>query len=240
MATPRPGFDRIGNRRNNRLVPATDNDTAKRLKFRVISAVVAFFAPDGVSAGAASEILTAAGNLVNGDTVTIDVKVYTFQDTLTDVDGNVHIGASASDTLDNFIDAINKAGAGGAPDYADSMTIHPTVAAVAGAADTMDIHAKIGGTGGNSIATTDDNANVAWGDTTMSGGVAAPADALAEFESGDALEIAGSGAQDGIYVVDTVVNGQLTTVEQTLTDETVGASVTLRVTNNRNLNRFAA
>ena len=239
MATPKPGFDRIGNTRNSRYVPSTDNDTAKRLKDSVISAVVAFFAPDGVSAGAASEILTAAGNLVNGNTVTIDAKVYTFQDTLTNVDGNVHIGVAATNTLDNFIAAINL-GAGAGTDYATAMTLHPTVAAVAGAGDTMDIHAKIGGTAGNSIATTDDNANVAWGDTTMSGGVAAPADTLAEFEVGDALEIAGSGAQDGTYVVDTVVNGQLTVVEQTITDETVGASVTLRITNNRNLNRFAA
>ena len=239
MATPRPGFDRIGNRRNNRLVPATDNDTAKRLKFRVISAVVGFFSPDTISAGAASEILTAATNLDDGDTVTIDSKVYTFQASLTDVDGNIHIGASASDTLDNFIAAINLDGPG-LPDYADAMTLHPTVSAVAGAGDTMDIHAKTGGTAGNSIATTDDNLNVAWGDTTMSGGLAAPADALAEFESGDALEIAGSGAQDGRYVVDTVAAGVLTTVEQTITAEAVGASVTLEVTNNRNLNRFAA
>lgn len=239
MATPKPGFDRIGNRRNSRYVPATDNDTAKRLKFRVISAIVGFAVPDTISVGAASEILDASGNLDDGDTVTIDSKVYTFQDELTDVNGNVHIGIAATDSLDNLIAAINLDGPG-LPDYADAMTLHPTVSAVAGAGDTMDIHAKIGGTAGNLIATTDDNLNVAWGDTTMSGGLDEPADALAEFEVGDAIDIEGSVGQDGRYVVATVATGILTTVEQTLTAEAIGASVTLRVTNNRNLNRFAA
>lgn len=239
MASVKPGFDAIGNRRNSRVVPSTDNDTARRLKFRVTSALVAFFAPDGVSAGAASEILTAAANAANAETVTIDAKVYTFQDTLTNVDGNVHIGVAATNTLDNLIAAINL-GAGAGTDYATAMTLHPTVSAVAGAGDTMDASAKTGGTAGNSIATTEAAAQLSWGDTTMSGGLAAPADDIAEFESGDALEIAGSGAQDGTYVIDTVVNGQLTLVEQTITAEAVGASVTLRITNNRNLNRFAA
>lgn len=238
MASPRPGFDTVGNKRSNRLVPATDNDTAKRLKDSVVSAIVAFFAPDGISSGAASEILTATGNLVDGDTVTIDAKVYTFQDTLTDVDGNVHIGVAATDTLDNLIAAINLAGPG-APDYADSMTLHPTVSASAGAGDTMDAQAKTGGTAGNSIATTDDNANVAWGDTTMSGGLAGAADLLAEFEAGETLEISGSVGQDGTYVIAATAAGQLTTVEQTITDEAVGATVELKITNNRNRNRFS-
>lgn len=118
----------------------------------------------------AGEVLTLTGNILNTQTVTIGVKVYTFQDTLTDVDGNVHIGATASDTIDNLIAAINL-GAGAGTDYATSMTLHPTVSAAAGAGDTMDATAKLGGTAGNSIATTETSGTASWGDTTMSGGV---------------------------------------------------------------------
>lgn len=119
---------------------------------------------------AASEVLTLTANVANNDTVTIDTKTYTFQTTLTDVDGNVHIGATASDSLDNLIAAINL-GSGAGTDYATSMTLHPTVLAAAGAGDTMDATAKIGGTDGNSIATTEVSTVASWTDTTMSGGV---------------------------------------------------------------------
>jgi len=236
MATPKPGSDRIGNRRNNRLVPATDNDTAKRLKPEIASAIVGFISPDTLSVGAASVIFTAT-DLINTNTVTLDGKVYTFQDTLTDVDGNVHIGAAISDTLDNLIAAINLAGPG-LPDYADAMTLHPTVRAVAGAGDTIDIFAKTGGVAGNSIDSTETSATASFATATLLGGLAAPADELAEYEPGDALSIAGS--QAGTYVVDTVAAGVITLVEQTITNEMVGASIVLKVTNNRNLNRFAA
>ena len=86
--------------------------------------------------------------IANTNTVTIDGKVYTFQDTLTDVDGNVHVGATDSDSLDNLIDAINL-GPGAGTDYATSMTLHSTVGAAAGAGDTMDVIAKVAGLAGN-------------------------------------------------------------------------------------------
>ena len=106
----------------------------------------------------------------DGDTVTMDSKTYTFQDTLTDVNGNVKVGASASDSLDNLIAAVNL-GAGAGTKYANSMTLHSTMSAAAGAGDTMDVTAKTAGTVGNSLDTTETGANLSWGGSTLSGGL---------------------------------------------------------------------
>ena len=121
------------------------------------------------AAAAATGVLTLTGNAVDTETVTIGTKTYTFQATLTDVDGNVLIGATASDSLDNLIAAITL-GAGSGTLYAASTTLHPTVTAAAGAGDTMDATAKSTGTGGNSIATTETLTNGSWGAATLSGG----------------------------------------------------------------------
>ena len=90
----------------------------------------------------------------NGDTMTIDVKVYTFQTVLTDVDGNIEIGSDLATTQLNILNAINLTGTPGTG-YAASMTIHPTVSAAAFAANDMVLTAKVGGSAGNTIATTE-------------------------------------------------------------------------------------
>jgi hypothetical protein len=122
--------------------------------------------PSGV---AATGTLTLTGNAANTETVTIDTKTYTFQTVLTDVDGNVLIGATASDSIDNLIAAITL-GAGSGTLYAASTTVHPTVTAAAGAGDTMDATAKVQGTAGNTIATTETLGSGSWGGATLSGG----------------------------------------------------------------------
>ena len=105
--------------------------------------------------------LTLGANAGDTNTVTIGVKVYTFQTTLTDVDGNVLIGASASASIDNLIAAINLA-AGAGTTYADSMTAHPNnIFATVGAGDTMDIEVT-----DSVVATTDALANGNWGAVT--------------------------------------------------------------------------
>lgn len=118
---------------------------------------------------AATETLTFTGQPLDTETVTLDAKVYAFQTVLTDVDGNVLIGAAASDSLDNLIAAITL-GAGAGTKYATSMTLHPTITAVAGAGDTMGATAKKKGTAGNSRATTETLTNGSFGGATLSGG----------------------------------------------------------------------
>lgn len=137
------------------------------------------------AAVAATGTLTGTANMANGETVTIDGKVYTFQTVLTDVDGNVLIGAALTDSLDNIRAAINlDAGAGTL--YANSTTLHPTVSAV-DTPTTIVVTAKSSGSAANVIATTETGANMSWGSATLSGG------------AGDAkiLSVAGSETPSG-------------------------------------------
>lgn len=119
----------------------------------------------------ATETYTLAAQISDGDDVTIDSKVYTFETSLSNVDGNVLIGATASDTIDNLVAAI-MLGAGSGTTYAAATTVHPTATAAVAAGDTMLVTAKQVGTAGNSLATTENGIQSSWGDTSMSGGVA--------------------------------------------------------------------
>jgi hypothetical protein len=118
--------------------------------------------------GAATGTLTFTGQPANGDTVTINGKAYTFQTILTNVDGNVFIGANLAATITNLAAAI-ELGAGSGTGYAAATTLHPDVAATAGAT-TLVVTAKVTGTGGNAITTTETSANASWGGATLSGG----------------------------------------------------------------------
>lgn len=122
-------------------------------------------------ASAATATLTLASNPVDGATIIIGAKTYTIQATLTNVDGNVKRGASASDTLDNLIAAINL-GAGSGTTYAAAMTTHPEVSAAAGAGDTVAITALIAGDAANSVALIKPDAG-SWGAATLRGGTPA-------------------------------------------------------------------
>ena len=103
---------------------------------------------------AAQGTLTVDKQPTDTDTMTIDAKVYTFQTVLTDVDGNIEIGASLAVTQTNILNAINLTGTPGVG-YAASMTIHPTVSATAFAANDMVLTAKVGGSNTNTIVTTE-------------------------------------------------------------------------------------
>lgn len=116
--------------------------------------------------------LSFTGNPANSDTVTIDAKVYTFQTTLTNVDGNVKIGATAKATIENLFNAINLSGGVPGTDYAAAMTAHPTVDAVDTSSTALMVRAKTGGTAGNSIATTEAGTSTSWAAATLAGGAA--------------------------------------------------------------------
>jgi hypothetical protein len=131
----------------------------------------------------ATETLTFTDVGVNSQTVTIDAKVYTWEDTLTDVDGNVLIGADAEECIDNLVAAITL-GAGAGTAYATSMTLHPTATAVKTSATTMLATAKLVGVNGNTIATTETGTNTDWGAATMSGGAAGGTGTVAERNVG--------------------------------------------------------
>lgn len=93
-----------------------------------------------------------AGTIANAETITVGGKVYTFQTTLTDVDGNVKIGADDDEDMDNLVAAINL-GAGAGTAYAAAMTANPHVTAVADGAspNVVTVRAKVPGRIGNLI-----------------------------------------------------------------------------------------
>jgi hypothetical protein len=120
------------------------------------------------NAASAVGTLTLTGNAVAAETVTIDGIVYTWR-AVPALPYEVDIGADASASLDNLIAAINAA-AGEGTLYGDNTRAHPTVTAAAGAGDTMVVTAKVAGTGGNAITTTDTMSVGGWGAGTLASG----------------------------------------------------------------------
>lgn len=120
---------------------------------------------------AATGTLTDATALpANGDTVTVNGKVYTFQTVLTEVDGNVKIGATVAATMINLRNAINRNNVGVAgTDFAAATTAHPSVTATS-TATTVAVSAIVWGTPGNGITTTATGTAAVWGGATLSGG----------------------------------------------------------------------
>ena len=119
--------------------------------------------------------LTFGANAGNGTVVVVGTKTYTFQTTLTNVDGNVKIGASASASLDNLIAAINLDPAGAGTKYAAAMTAQPEgIRAQAGPGDTMVVRGSAAST------STTDVVSASWGASTLAAAtvVSGKADAL--------------------------------------------------------------
>lgn len=155
---------------------------------------------------AATGTLTLVGNVTAGQTVTIGVgtgqKVYTFQNTINGGSSanQVKVGATASESLDNLIAAIN-AGTGSGTLYGPPTTAHTQVTAAAGAGDTMVLTAKLDnqtGSFGNTIATTETLTNGSFGAATLTGGV--DADEVSAATVGDVL--------NGTNNVTTIASGE--------------------------------
>lgn len=137
----------------------------------------------------ATGVLTGTANLANADTVTIGGRTYTLQTVLTNVNGNVKIAATLALTLINLFNAINGEG-GGVPgvDYATATEPHAQVDASAYTATTLTVRAKVGGTAGNAIATTDVGINASWGAATLAGGTNSAITALKQLRyTGESL-----------------------------------------------------
>lgn len=142
----------------------SDDTSARDLQFWICS-------PNST---AATGLLTSNGtNVSNADTVTIGSRTYTFQSTLTNVDGNVKIGGSAALSLTNLFNAINLGGGVPGTDYALATTPHSQVNATGLTATTIHITSAAVGTSGNSIGTTKSATTLTWSASTLLGGLAA-------------------------------------------------------------------
>lgn len=137
----------------------------------------------------ATGTLTSAGVGVDTQTITIGNKVYTTQTTLTNVNGNVLLGANAAATLQNLYDAINLTGTAGTQ-YAAAMTLHDNVKATGVTATTLVVTAKVAGTIGNAIATTETQTNFSWGAAALAGGTGALPAELTSIIAGNQVNAA--------------------------------------------------
>jgi hypothetical protein len=115
--------------------------------------------------------LTLAANPADTETVTLGAKTYTFQTVLTNVDGNVLIGATTVDSLQNLIAAITL-GAGAGVVYAAATTANAQATAAKAPGLNMLATALVAGTAGNTIASTETLAAVGsqWSAATLLGG----------------------------------------------------------------------
>ena len=121
---------------------------------------------------AATGTITGDGtNITDGDTVTIGAKTYTFQDTLTNVDGNVKKAGTAAGSLTNLFHAINASGGVVGTDYATATTAHPTVTATNPTGTTVVVTAITPGTGGNSLALSENSTHLSVSGANLAGGV---------------------------------------------------------------------
>jgi hypothetical protein len=126
----------------------------------------------------------AIGNLVataapaNGDVVRIDSTYYQF--TTGSVDAGTPAGTVGNPWLVNrtgvavndftaLYHAINDSGTAGS-EYSTALTPHLTVEAYTVSAQGLFVHARVYGTAGNSIVTTETGANLAWGAGTLANG----------------------------------------------------------------------
>jgi len=118
--------------------------------------------------------LTAAGNPANNETVTLGSRIYTFKTTLTGAANEVKVGTAATDSLDNLKAAVNGA-AGAGTTYGVGTVAHADVIAGAKDATSIVFVARLAGTAGDSIATTETSATaLSFGGATLSGGAGDP------------------------------------------------------------------
>lgn len=151
----------------------------------------------------ATGVLTQTGQPANTNTVVLGSKTYTFQTSLTNVDGNVAIGATAADSLTNLIAAITL-GAGSGTAYAASMTANTDATASLDPLDAtkMDVEALGAGTAGNALTTTETHANASYGAATMAGGLDGGSGVVVSRQIGIPGLLTGVGSTDTKVVVD--------------------------------------
>jgi len=123
-----------------------------------------------ILAGAGSN-LTASGALATGgvdDTITIDEKVYTFKGVLGTTEGNVLVGATAADSLDNLKLAINSTVV---TEFQYCAAINPSVEATTNTDTVQTLSARTAGLAGNALAIETDATTFTLSGALLTGGI---------------------------------------------------------------------
>jgi len=122
---------------------------------------------------AATGTLTFSGTGSDTDTVVIGGRTYTLKTSLSTgptVANEVLIGANATETGDNLVDAINGNSANIGTTYSEGTAEHPAVTA-SNSSGTVTVTARFDGDAGNEVVTTETSASDAsWGSGTLTGG----------------------------------------------------------------------
>jgi len=135
--------------------------------------LVEVFVPNDVPIGTqAAGTLTLASpfTFADGETVTVGAQTYTLKSPFVNAANNIDASGTGAATLDNLRRAINGDGVAGT-NYGTGTTVNASAYATA-TATTLDLLAKIGGTAGNTVATTELTANASFGGAVLSGGTA--------------------------------------------------------------------
>lgn len=185
---------------------------------------------DAAVAGTAILTITSTNNAVDGETVTIGGRVYTFQGTLTGGDGHVKIGADKAATLLNLAHAINKSGGTPGTDYNVTLA-DPKVSATSDATSAT-VTARVAGSASASVGTTETLTNGSWNHTALNGGVdlkitvdeATTAEALTDSQNAT-LEVAGYRGVDNDFAIDSDGNLTSSGIDFTTLGLTVGQGV---------------
>lgn len=112
--------------------------------------------------------LTSTGtNVSANDTVTVGGVVYTFKASVTTTANEVLIGADAAASLANLKSAINL---DGTAVYGSATVENPHVTATTLTSTTLKVEAKVAGTIGNLIASTESAATLSWGGAVLASG----------------------------------------------------------------------
>jgi len=121
----------------------------------------------GVGTKSSGTITSNGTNVSDGDTVTIANKVYTFKTLLGTTEGNVLIGGTAAESLDNLKLAVNSTGVT-AEQYC--ATFHPLVEATTNTDTVQTLSARTIGILGNSITLAKSATTLTLSASTLTGG----------------------------------------------------------------------
>jgi len=147
-------------------INTTNQDLHDLERKRVL--VEVFMANDAPIGTQATGTLTTTGVFSDGETVTVGAQTYTLKSPFVNAANNIDASGTTAATLDNLKRAINGDGVAGT-NYGTGTTVNASAHATSDAT-TLVLLAKVGGTAGNAVATTDTAANASFGAATLTGG----------------------------------------------------------------------
>lgn len=138
----------------------------------------------------ASQTLTFAGNAVANETVVVGGVTYTWKAAVGATANEVLVGATAADSAQNLYDAINATASASGVTFGSSTVVNPQVRASAVTATTVVVQAKLPGSVGNLIPSTETMTAGSWGAATLAGGSGDLAADMQTFVSANQLNAA--------------------------------------------------